>query len=943
MPDQPDNTLYLIDGHAQMFRSYHAIRGGMSSPVTGEPTNATFAFTGMLLKLFKDYHPAYAVMAIDSDDRKTFRHEIYPEYKANRSEAPEDFGPQIPRMLEVTRLFGVPILEVPGDEADDIIATLATRLTAEHPDLRIRIVSKDKDLEQVLTDRITLFDAHTDTELDVSKLAEKKGITPGQVIDYQTLIGDSTDNIPGVTGIGPKTAAKLLDRFHTVDNLVANTDQLKGKQKENLEAAIASGKLDLSRQLVTLRRDVDCEVSLDDAGVGGIDGGALRGVFKQLGFHRHITDLDRLLNNDKTTDQDEPAPGLFGATLFDAGSTEQDAAVDLRKAESCSYRAITTRADLENLVQTLKKQPLLAVDTETIGLGHRTELCGICLGWEKDAAVYIPIASPNPQDHLDRKTVIHLLKPVLEDPSIPKCGHNIKYDLLVLKHAGVDLRGIMFDSMIGAFLTGMPGQGMDALALSMLGRELIPITDLIGPRKNASGRKVEQKTMDRVPLDIVTPYAAEDADVTLQLTHLLRAKIDEMQMGRLNDEVETPLITVLADMEDAGIRVDPQELDRQRQSLQTRIDGLRDEIHEAAGGAFNIDSTRQLAEVLFTKLGLPVIKKTKTGISTDAEVLEKLCEHDDLDEEQQRVPRLVVEYRQLTKLVGTYLANLKDAIREDTGRIHATFHQTGAATGRLSSSGPNLQNIPIRTEVGRDIRKAFVAEPGHRLVSADYSQIELRMLAHLSDDENLIQAFADGVDIHTAVAAQVFDLKLEAVTSEQRGYAKIINFGIIYGVTPYGLARRIEGLDVDGAKKLIADYKARFTGIDRFLGQCVDHAVQHGYVTTMLGRRRWIEEVNARNPQRRALGERLAINSVVQGSAADLIKLAMVNLHQRVTDHSLPMRLLLQIHDELVIEAPGTEAAAMSEVLREVMESAMTLKAPLRVDVGIGSDWYETK
>lgn len=943
MADQPDNTLYLIDGHAQMFRSYHAIRGGMSSPVTGEPTNATFAFTGMLLKLFKDYHPAYAAMAIDSDDSKTFRHEIYPEYKANRSEAPEDFGPQVPRMLEVTRLFGVPVLEVPGDEADDIIATLATRLAEAHPDLRVRIVSKDKDLEQVLTDRITLFDAHTDTELDVPGLAEKKGITPQQVIDYQTLIGDSTDNIPGVPGIGPKTASKLLERFGTVDNLIAHVDELKGKQKENIEAAITSGDLNLSRQLVTLKRDVDCEVSLDEAKVGGIDGAALHGVFKQLGFHRHVTDLDHLLGNKKNADKPDDQGGLFGATLFDSGSTDGGVAVNLRKAEACDYRAIKTRDELDRLIKNLESQALIAVDTETIGLGHSAELCGICLAWEKDAAVYVPVASPNPDEHLDRDTVLQSLKPVLENPGIPKCGHNIKYDLLVLKHAGVELRGIVFDSMIGAFLAGMPGQGMDALALSMLERELIPISDLIGPRKNASGRKVEQKTMDQVPLDLVTPYAAEDADVTLQLTGLLRPKIAEMEMTRLCDAVETPLITVLADMEDAGIRVDPEELDRQREALQARIDDLRDEIHETAGGAFNIDSPKQLAEVLFTKLGLPVIKKTKTGVSTDVEVLEKLCERDDIEEELQRVPRLVVEYRQLTKLVGTYLVSLKEAIREDSGRIHASFHQTGAATGRLSSSGPNLQNIPIRTDIGREIRKAFVAEPGYRLVSADYSQIELRMLAHLSDDANLIQAFADGIDIHTAVAAQVFDLDLDDVTADQRAHAKVINFGIIYGVTPYGLARRIEGLDLDGAKALIADYKARFTGIDRFLDQCVDHAVQHGYVTTILGRRRWIEEVNARNPQRRALGERLAINSVVQGSAADLIKLAMVNLHRRVLNESLPMRLLLQIHDELVIEAPEPDAEAMAAVLRQEMEGAMDLKAPLKVDLGIGEDWYETK
>jgi DNA polymerase-1 len=939
--NQPD-TLYLIDGHAQIFRAYYAIRGGMTSPVTGEPSHASFAFTGMMIKLFREFAPQYVAMAIDTD-QPTFREKLYSDYKAQREAPPEDFGPQVDRILEITRLFGVPILEKQGAEADDLIATVVERLRNDpaYQHVNIRIVSKDKDLEQLLDDRVTMFDIHTDTTIDTQWLKDNRGLAPEQVVDALALMGDNVDNIPGVEGIGPKTAAKLITEYGSIDSLLANLDQLKGKRKQNIEAA--HDFLPTARKLVTLDRQVDIEFNMHDAKVQHIDAAGLKRVFKELGFNRHTRDFDGLLETQPSLRQRAVGEDTdaFATSLFadSSASSSEDESTARSTTADCDYRAITTRAALDELIDTLSQQSLISVDVETIGLGHKAELCGLCFAWQEKAGVYVPVRSPDPASHLDYATVLEALRPVLEDASLPKCGHNLKYDFLVLKNAGVNLRGIVFDTMVGGYLAGAPGQALNDMALAQLHHEMMPITDLIGPR----GRGAKQKTMDQVPLDQITPYAAEDADIALRLYRILQPQLKAMGLAELARDIEMPLVEVLAMMEYHGIKVDAATLDEQREQLQQRIDALRDDIHEAAGRAFNVDSPKQLAEVLFTELELPVIKRGKTGPSTDIEVLEKLADRDDLDEASARVPRLVVEYRQLTKLVGTYLQAMKDAIDPQTGRVHATFHQTGTATGRLSSSGPNLQNIPVRTDLGRQIRKAFVADEGQRLVCADYSQIELRLLAHLAEDAALIEAFNNEQDIHTAVAAQVFGVEPAAVTSEQRGHAKTINFGIVYGVTPWGLARRIEGLDINGAKELIEDYRQRFSGIDRFLQACIEQAQTHGYVSTILGRRRKIEQVTSRNPQTKALGERLAINTVVQGSAADLIKVAMVNVYRRLTDEAWPAKLLLQIHDELVVETPAEEAKHVAEFLVTEMEQAMSLNVPLRVETGVGVDWYSAK
>ena len=931
------NTLYLIDGHAQIFRAYHAIRGGMNSPVTGEPTHAVFGFAGMLLKLFQRYDPAYVAMAVDSEG-PTFREAIAPDYKSNREAPPEDLPPQIERIRELARLFGIPVLEQPEAEADDVIATLVEKLASAHPDLAIRILSKDKDLQQLLGPRVELFDIYNETPFTQADLESTYGIRPDQVGDALALSGDAIDNVAGVQGIGQKTAAKLIREHGDLDTLLANTDALKPKQREKIEQA--AEQLRTSRQLVRLKDDLDLELDLDDARCGGIDAEGLRHLFRELGFRRHLRDLDEMLASGAAPSPATDAGGqgrLFATES--AGDASEASRVETR-TEPARYEAVTTDAQLEALVERLAGAGAFALDAETIGLSHRAEICGLSFACEPGHGWYVPLRSPEPARHLAPERVLRALAPVLGDPGVAKVGHNLKYDILVLRRAGVAVRGVGFDTMVGAHLAGHPGRRMDDLALALLKHESTPIASLIG-----GGRDGPQRTMDRVPLETITPYAAEDADVPLRLRERLEAELAEMGLAGLARSVEMPLVEILAEMEHNGIRVDPEILGEQQRELNARIDELKEQIQQRAGASFNVDSPKQLARVLFEELGFPVKRRTKTGPSTDSEVLEKLAELEPAEggEAKWAIPRLVLEHRQLAKLVGTYLEALRQSRDAETGRVHATFSQTSTATGRLSSSDPNLQNIPIRTELGRRVRKAFVAEPGHRLVSADYSQIELRVLAHLSEDPGLIGVFERDEDIHAAVAAEVFGVAPESVTSAQRGHAKTINFGIVYGVTPYGLARRIEGVGVEEAKALIERYKERFPGIDRFLGACVEKALSDGYVTTILGRRRAIDEIHATNPNTRSLGERLAINSVVQGSAADLIKTAMVRLHERMRAEAVPARMLLQIHDELVLESPSDDAPSVAEIVRAEMESAMSLAVPLKAETGMGTDWFEMK
>ena len=951
-------TLYLIDGYAQFFRAYHAIRTPMSSPVTSEPTHMTYGFVGMMLKLLRDYRPDHLALALDvSGDKGTFRSQLYPEYKANRDAPPSDLKPQVDRCLELLDLMNVPIYGVEGVEADDVIATIARRLRREQPDVEIRIISKDKDLQQLLDEKTSLVDVHKDTVNDVAALEANAGITPDQVVDMLTLMGDTADNVPGVPGIGPKTAAQLISEHGSIDGIYERIEAdaelpkskqaIKGKRLENLIAARET--IPLGRELITLKDDCDVDFDLEATRVdlASMEVAELVESMRVLGFNRLRDEIAGLLASDQPASAAEaPAgeedadadPSMLGG-LF--AGTE---AVDPTRPVAGDYTIIRTKPELEALVERVRAAGRCAVDTETDGLCAPTvALAGVSIATEAGAGYYIPTNSPDPSSHLDEATVISALAPIMADESIGKIGHNIKFDLNVLRNHGAPISGVAADTMVESYVIDATraSHRMDALAESELGRRCVSITEVIG-------KGAKQIVFSQADLDTAGPYAAEDADVTLQLESRLRPQVDGMGLDTLYTDTELPLVEVLAELEFNGITVDPDELDRQRERLAGRIETLRRAVIDAAPHPFNPDSPKQLAAALFNKpddeppgLGIKPLKKGKTGPSTNVEVLTKLSEDPAVET---TIPGNILEYRQLTKLVNTYLVALKEAIQPSTGRIHASFNQVVTATGRLSSSDPNLQNIPIRTEAGREIRKAFVAAPGHLLLAADYSQIELRLLAHLSGDEALIQAFKDGMDIHTAVAAEVMGVAPEDVDGDMRSTAKMINFGIVYGITAFGLARRLGG-DVSNAEaaEIIDDYKVRFPRITDFLDACVEQAQTNGYVETILGRRRLIPQIDARNPNERQLGERMAINTVVQGSAADLIKLAMLDLHRALPDAAPGTRMLLQIHDELVFEVPEGEIEAVTGLVTERMEGAMDLAVPLVVDAAHGRDWFAAK
>ena len=972
----PSKTLYLIDGYAQFFRAYHAIRTPMTSPVTKEPTNLTFGFVGMLLKLLRGAAagatkvgegPDYLAVAIDvSGDTQTIRSDIAPDYKANRPPPPEDLPKQVDRCLEILRAIRVPIVGLERYEADDAIAALARQLADK---VNIRVVSKDKDLKQLLHPRggagngargaLELYDVHNDELITAQTLHEEFGVSPAQWRDVLALAGDTVDNIKGVEGVGVKTAARLIAEYGDLDNLLANADTIKGKRGEKLREAADT--LTTSRQLVTLIDDIDVSLDLDQARVGALQLENLLPILKELGFNRYQDELRQLLGQaEPAAGEVEPkpsrtrhtdAPGQGG--LFD---TPAPTANPASPADS-HYEIVRTKKELDALAKALRSADVLAVDTETTHIRPMlAELAGLSFAVEPGRAWYVPVRSPEPGTHLDEATVLGVLGPILEADKPAKTGHNLKYDLLVLRRAGVELGGVAFDTMVASYLidASRSSHAMDALALALLGRENISIKSLIGTGK-------QQKRFDEVPLEQAGPYAAEDADVSLQLHAKMAPQIRSMGLGELNGQVEVPLIAVLAELEYNGILVDPDELQRQEARLNTRIAELKGKIQDEAmascGRTFEPDSPKQLASILFNKpdaadagLGIRPLKRGKTGPSTDAEVLEKLAQDATIESP---LPQLILEYRQLTKLVSTYLVSLREEIHPQTGRIHASFNQTVAATGRLSSSDPNLQNIPIRSEVGREIRKAFIAPTGRVLIAGDYSQIELRILAHLSQDPALIAAFEAGQDIHRAVAAQIHGVSPQDVTRQQRDGAKMVNFGIIYGVTAYGLARRL-GIGNTEAGEIIEGYKKRFAGITTFLEECIEQARSQGYVETMLKRRRPITEIDSNNPARRALAERMAINSVVQGSAADLIKLAMVDLHARLSPHAAHLRggkgpeiegvrMLLQIHDELVFEADKKNADEAKALIVERMQKAMDLRVPLVVEASVAGNWYEGK
>lgn len=942
-------SFYIIDGHAQIFRAYFAPFRDLSSP-TGEPTKATYVFTQMLMNLIDTRKPDYLAMVIDSaGDEGVFRKQIYPEYKANRAPRPDDFGVQEERILQIVRDAGIPIFFKHGFEADDVIATMARRLCDQ--DFETFMVSKDKDLRQIVDHCTKMYDVQSDEVLDADKLEAKVGYRPEQAIEIQTLMGDAIDNVPGIPGIGEKTAAKLIRQYGNVDNVLKHVDELTPKMRENFKTH--ADKLPVARTLVTLRTDVEMDFDPESCRFVGLHTDRLKQHLQELGFKNLLTRMEGPTSNGGRVASATQSParkptspnalpkhagfeeGLFGPNVSDATTHVLEG---MQSCADCTYTLVDTDEKLDAFLSELKQQTRFAFDTETDALGAMNSgLVGMSFSWKHGTGYYVALRGPLGCSTCNLATTLEKLKPILEDKKIQKVGHNIKYDLLVMRNVGVNVKGVVLDSLVAAFLldAGRMQYGIDRLAIDLLRFQKIPTVDLLGKGKN-------QISMDLVPLDRIATYASEDADITLRLADLLSAKLDAIpRLRELHDTLENPLIDVLVEMEFNGVAVDPQVLREQSAVLGQRIDALRAKVIEQAGVDFNPDSPKQLGDVLFNRLKLKTVKKTKTGFSTDIEVLEKLAD-------EHPVPRLIMEYRNLMKLKNTYLDNLTEFTSPRGGRIHGSFNQAGAATGRLSMSDPNLQNIPIRTDEGRRIRLAFVPGDAKKsvLLTADYSQIELRVLAHFTQEPALLKSFANDEDVHKTVASEVFGVPLDQVTRDQRGQAKTINFGIVYGVTAYGLARRIEGLSVPAAGELIAAYNRRFPSIHQFLQQCIEQAKDKGYVETIMGRRRPLPDIHSGVINLRNAAERMAINSVVQGSAADLIKVAMLDIHREFIKNNHPSKLLLQVHDELVFETPIEHAESQARLIENLMTGAgktLGLTIPLKVEAGYGKNWQELK
>ncbi|MCO6437340.1 MAG: DNA polymerase I [Phycisphaerae bacterium] len=920
-------SLYIIDGHAQIYRAFYAPFRELTSPA-GEPTRATFVFCQMLFNILRNKRPDYLCMVMDVSDETVFRRDIYPEYKANREPPPEALPVQADRIVSIVRALDIPLYTLPGFEADDLIATICEQTRGR--DLDVYIVSKDKDLEQLLSDRVRLYDANADTTIDAAGLLASKGYPPQLAVEVQCLAGDTVDNIPGVDGVGVKTAAKLVQRYGSARAVVEHADELTPKQSERVRAF--GPNLEKTRRLVELRRDVQFPFELEACRASRIQVAAVRPIFAELAFGRLTEALDALDPNASLYPAGEPA--LPSPTSADAGTTAATiATVSAPGAPPGNYVLVDTPESFARFVGELAAQREFAFDTETTSTQPvDAALVGLSFAWHSGKAWFLPVRAGG-GGVLPEAEVVAVLKPVFENPQIRKSGQNIKFDALVLRALGIHVAGIAFDTMIAAFLLDPSRRSfsLDGLVRAHFQHEMIPITDLIG-----KGR--DQLTMDMIDTQRLCTYAAEDADFTWRLKEVFEPQIAGSHVEKLFHEVEMPLVDVLTAMEFNGIALDTKLLAELSRDMGDRLFALQRDIHRAAGREFNVDSTKQLAEVLFDDQGLKVQRRTKTGRSTDADTLTALAAASD-----NPIPRLVLEYRELAKLRSTYVETLPKMVSKRTGRIHTSFHQTGAITGRLSSSDPNLQNIPIRTETGRQIRRAFIAgSPEQLILTIDYSQIELRLLAHFCEDRNLITAFEQGQDIHRAVAAQVNGVTPEAVTSEQRARAKAVNFGIVYGQTAFGLARGL-GISQTEARDFINRYFQRYPGIRSFIDHCVDEARSKGYAETLFGRRRPIPELHSRNRGQVSLGERLAVNTVVQGSAADLIKKAMIDVDRALRGGESRAKMLLQVHDELVFETPRASVEQDAALIRGLMESAVPLRVPLLADAAWGDNWAEGK
>jgi DNA polymerase-1 len=886
-------TLYLVDGSSYLYRAFHALPQLSNS--LGEPTGALLGVANMLKRLVNEEDPEYIAVVFDARG-PTFRHELYSEYKANRPPMPRELRQQVEPILEFTRLLGLPLIQVEGVEADDVIGTLARQ--AEEAGLDCVISTGDKDMAQLVTERTTLTNTMTETDTDHDGVVEKFGVRPEQIVDFLALTGDKSDNIPGVEKCGPKTAAKWLNTWDSLEGVMEHADEVGGKIGEYLRAALEQ--LPLSRELATIRRDLDLDCGPEDLKRGVIDEAALVEALKRAEFNSWLKEI-----------------GEGG----DAPKEEQP--VD--------YRAVASLDQLDTLLGELEAAELIALDTETTSLdAMQAELVGLSFCTEPGRAFYIPVAHDyaGAPEQLGRDQVLEKLKPVLEDPDRPKVGQHIKYDMNVLSLYGIAVQGVAFDTMLESYVFNSTGSrhDMDTLALKYLGRKTTKYEDICG-------KGAKQILFSQVDIETASHYAAEDADITLRLHLHLWPELEKTEApASVFRDIEIPLVPVLARMEQIGVLIDGEELGRQSREMATQIAQVEKEAHAAAEQPFNLASPKQLQEILFDKLGLPVIRKTPKGQPSTAEdVLQELAG-------QYELPELVLKYRSLSKLKSTYADKLPEQINPRTGRVHTSYHQAVAATGRLSSSDPNLQNIPIRTPQGRRIREAFIAPEGWLIMACDYSQIELRIMAHLSGDEGLLKAFHEGVDVHRATAGEVFGVPYDEVGSDQRRAAKAINFGLMYGMSAFGLAKQL-AIGRTEAQAYMDTYFLRYPGVQQFMEDTRQKAKDLGYVETLFGRRLYLPDITASNMQRRQAAERAAINAPMQGTAADIIKRAMINVDGWLQAENPPVRLVMQVHDELVFEVAEDGLENASSEVEGRMAAAAELNVPLVVDTGSGKDW----
>ena len=930
MPTIAPNPLVLVDGSSYLYRAFHAFPPLTNS--AGEPTGAMYGVLNMLKSLISQVQPSHIAVVFDAKG-KTFRDEMFEQYKSHRPPMPDDLRKQIQPLHDIIRALGIPLLVIEGVEADDVIGTLAVE--ASKANQKVLISTGDKDMAQLVDDNIMLINTMNNTLLDRDAVIEKYGIPPELIIDYLALMGDSADNIPGVAGVGEKTALGLLQGIGSMAEIYANLDKvaelpIRGAKKLGDKLLAEKEMADLSYRLATIKTDVALDITPEQLTLGASNNDQLTEYFGRYEFKRWLNEV--MNGADSITNNNEQSTKInhYQATpaLAQDNSDETLPAIQIDRSR---YETLLTEADLNRWVEKLKQVKLFALDTETDNLDYMAaNLVGISFALENGEAAYLPLQLDylGAPKTLEKTTALALLKPILENPTIQKVGQNFKYDLTIFARNGIDVQGVAFDTMLESYVLNSTGRhNMDDLAKRYLGHQTITFEEIAGKGKN-------QLTFNQIPLEKATEYAAEDADVTMKLQQVLWEKLSkEPTLEKLFKEMELPLLSVLSRMERRGVLIDSDALFLQSNEIANRLSELEEQAYVLAGQPFNLASTKQLQEILFDKLGLPVIQKTPKGApSTNEEVLEELAFSHEL-------PKVLVEHRGLSKLKSTYTDKLPQMVNPQTGRVHTSYHQAVTATGRLSSSDPNLQNIPIRNEEGRRIRQAFIACEGFTVVAADYSQIELRIMAHLSQDQGLINAFTQGKDIHRSTAAEIFGVALDEVTSEQRRNAKAINFGLIYGMSAFGLSRQL-GIGRADAQSYMDLYFKRYPGVQTFMHDIREKAKAQGYVETLFGRRLYLPDINSSNGMRRKAAERVAINAPMQGTAADIIKRAMIQLDQKLQNDP-DIAMIMQVHDELVFEVRSEKVAFYSELIKTQMESAADLVVPLIVEVGQGANWDE--